>query len=133
MKTNFRTREDLLCRAREVAKNAHVPYSNFPVGAVVVADGIEYTGVNVENSSYGLTLCAERSALAAAITAGARRITDIAVSCVNATKDSGPEDRMPCGACRQWISDLAPEARIIVDGIEHDFKVSEILPLPFRI
>lgn len=133
MNTGRYTREELIRQAREVAKKAYCPYSKFRVGAVVVADGELYRGVNIENSSYGLSLCAERSALAAAISGGAVHITHIAVSCIDAERDRGTEQLMPCGACRQWLTDLAPEAIIIVDGIEHDFKVSEILPSPFRI
>lgn len=126
-------RQDLIRQAREVARNAYCPYSKFRVGAVVVADDKLYEGVNVENSSYGLTLCAERSALAAAISGGARKITHIAVSCIDVKEERDIQRLMPCGACRQWLNDLAPDASIIVDGIEQEFKVSEILPLPFRI
>lgn len=124
---------ELVNLARDAAKNAHAPYSKFRVGAVVVADGKIYTGANVEISSYGLTLCAERSALAAAISSGARSITQVAVSCIDADRSLNDEQLMPCGACRQWLSDLAPEAVVIIDGLERSFMVSELLPLAFRI
>lgn len=133
MGVNRFNRHELINLARDVAKKAYCPYSKFRVGAVVVADGEIYTGVNIENSSYGLTLCAERSALAAAISSGATGITQVAISCIDADRGTGYEQLMPCGACRQWLSDLAPDVTIMIDGIEHDFKVSEILPSPFRI
>jgi cytidine deaminase len=127
------TREELIRYSREAAQKAHCPYSKFRVGAAVVADGNIYTGVNIESSSYGLALCAERAALAAAIGAGAVRISQIAVSCIDAAKDTGREQLMPCGACRQWLADLAPDATVIVDGIAEPYKVSELLPFPFRL
>ncbi len=126
-------REMLLELAREVALRAHCPYSHFRVGAVVVAGGRVYTGVNIEISSYGLTLCAERSALAAAISAGAGEITHVAVACIDAPADAPPGGRTPCGACRQWIADLAPHALIFVDGIEQDFHAGDLLPLAFGL
>ncbi len=133
MGVDWFSRDELIHLARDVARNAYCPHSKFRVGAAVVADGKVFVGVNIENSSYGLTLCAERSALAAAISSGASRITQIAVSCIDADRGVGYEQIMPCGACRQWLSDLAPDVTIIIDGIEHDFKLSEILPSPFRI
>lgn len=94
-------REELLALAREVAQQAHCPYSHFRVGAAVVAGGNIYLGVNIEISSYGLTLCAERSALAAAMSAAAAPITQVAVACIDAPPDAPIQDRSPCGACRQ--------------------------------
>ncbi len=79
------SREELLVLAREVALRAYCPYSHFRVGTALVAGGELYTGVNVEISSYGLSLCAERSALAAAISAGAGPITQVAVACIDTT------------------------------------------------
>src|SRR5438270_11277048 len=70
-------REELLRMAREAALHAHCPYSHFRVGTALVAGGSIYTGVNVEISSYGLTLCAERSALASAISNGERSVTQV--------------------------------------------------------
>src|SRR5437763_11697180 len=114
------TREELLALARKVAPRAHCPYSHFHVGATVVADGKIYVGVNVENSSYGLTLCAERTALAAAISDGSHHITHIAVACIDAPPDAPLNDHSPCGACRQWIADLAPNALIYIEGASQD-------------
>jgi cytidine deaminase len=127
------SREDLLSRAREAARHAHCPYSKFHVGAAVVADGKIFTGANVEISSYGLTLCAERSALAAAISSGARKVTQIAVSCVDVPPGAPLADRTPCGACRQWLADLAPGAVIYIDGAGRDFSVAELLPYAFGL
>jgi cytidine deaminase len=125
------SREELLRMAREAAQHAFCPYSKFHVGAAVVADGKIFTGANVEISSYGLTLCAERSALAAAFSSGARRVTQVAVACVDVPPGAPLADRTPCGACRQWLIDLAPEAAIYIDGDERDFSAADLLPFAF--
>ncbi len=128
------SRDALLAAARAAAVPAHAPYSQFRVGAVVLAhDGRMFPGCNVENASYGLTLCAERAALAAAITAGARRILAVAVSCLDAHAGLGPEGRSPCGACRQWMLELAPDAVVHIDGIERSVPVQDLLPMGFRL
>jgi len=124
-------REELLTLAREVAERAYCPYSHFRVGAAVVAGGKTYVGVNVEISSYGLTLCAERSALAAAISAGAGPVTQVAVACIDAPPGGPIHERTPCGACRQWLADLAPNAVIYIDGDLRDFTVADLLPYAF--
>ena len=126
-------REELLSLAREVALKAHCPYSHFRVGSAVVADGRTYVGTNVEISSYGLTLCAERSALATAIAAGAApgSVTQVAVACIDAPQEAPVRDRTPCGACRQWLADLAPHAVIYVDGDTRDFTIEDLLPYAF--
>jgi cytidine deaminase len=126
-------REALLSLAREAAQHAHCPYSHFRVGAAVIADGKTYVGVNIEIASYGLTLCAERSALASAISAGAGSVTHVAVACIDAPEEAPLSARTPCGACRQWLADLAPNAIIYVDGAEQAFSVSDLLPHAFRI
>src|SRR5947209_2745348 len=126
-------REELLALAREVAQRAHCPYSHFRVGAALVADEKTYVGVNVEISSYGLALCAERSALAAAISAGAGPITQVAVACIDAPSDAPFNERTPCGACRQWLADLAPDAVIYIDGTSQDFSVADLLPHAFGL
>jgi cytidine deaminase len=125
--------ESLLALARETAQGAHCPYSHFHVGAVVVADGTVYKGVNIEISSYGLTLCAERSALAAAVSAGAGKITQIAVACIDAPAEAPLNERTPCGACRQWIADLAPNALIYIDGSSETFTIKDLLPHAFGL
>jgi cytidine deaminase len=127
------TRDELLSAAREAALRAHCPYSHFRVGAALIAGGKLYTGVNIEISSYGLTLCAERSALAAALSAGAGPITQLAVACIDNPPDASINRRSPCGACRQWLSDLAPNATIYIDGVSHDFSISDLLPHAFSL
>src|SRR5437660_11333092 len=126
-------REELLALAREVAQRAHCPYSHFRVGAALVAGEKTYVGVNVEISSYGLALCAERSALAAAISAGAGPITQVAVACIDAPSDASLNERTPCGACRQWLADLAPDAVIYIDGYSEDFTIRDLLPYAFGL
>lgn len=96
-------RSELLAAARRAAEAAYVPYSNFPVGAAVVtADGSIFTGCNIENASYGLTICAERSAVSAAVSAGHREVTAVVVS---APRQAGTT---PCGACRQVLNEFRP-------------------------
>ncbi len=126
-------RKELLELAREAALKAHCPYSHFRVGAALVANGKVYTGVNIEISSYGLTLCAERSALAAALSQGDTNITHIAVSCLDVAPDAPAALRTPCGACRQWMADLAPHATLFIDGIDQDFVVTDLLPYAFGL
>ena len=126
-------REALLALARTAALRAHAPYSHFRVGSALVAGGKIYVGVNIEISSYGLTLCAERSALASALSDGAGPITQIAVACVDTPPDAPLQQRTPCGACRQWIADLAPHAVIFIDGVDRDFHLSDLLPHAFSL
>lgn len=127
------TREELLAHARTTALRAHSPYSHFRVGAALLAGGKLYTGVNIEISSYGLTLCAERSALAAAISDGAGLITQVAIACIDTPPDAPLHERTPCGACRQWLADLAPNATIYIDGISQDFSIADLLPHAFSL
>ena len=122
--------QGLLADARVALANAHAPYSGFRVGAALLAaDGRKFVGANVENASYGLTVCAERVALLTAIAAGAREIVVLAVT----TEQTPTADAhgMPCGACRQVMAEfMNPEARVLVDRIGN-FALSELLPLAF--
>ncbi len=127
------SREELLQQARQAALRAHCPYSHFRVGAALVADGQIFVGVNVEISSYGLTLCAERTALATAVTAGAGQVTQLAVACIDAPAGAPLNKRTPCGACRQWLADLAPHATIYIDGVPGEFSISDLLPYAFGL
>jgi cytidine deaminase len=99
---------DLYAQAQAAAANAYAPYSRFAVGAALLPEGggAPVTAVNVENGSYGLTVCAERNAVFAAVAAGHRRFAAIAV---HADADSAP----PCGACRQVLSEFAPTITVI--------------------
>jgi cytidine deaminase len=131
----------LLAAARGAAEHAYAPYSRFRVGAAAVMETPEgermTTGANVENASFGLTICAERVALASlfqALPAGATpRVTQVAIACVDAPADAPAEARVPCGACRQWLAELAPEAKYYVDGIERDLTLPDLLPLAFEL
>lgn len=123
-----------LCEtAREVATRARAPYSRFRVGAAVLTKTAIYAGVNVENASYGLTLCAERSALARTVAEGDGEIRAIAVACIDAANPDEIEALTPCGACRQWIAELAPDAEIIICGIDRTFTLSDLLPFSFHL
>jgi cytidine deaminase len=103
------------------------------VGAAARAGGQVFTGCNVENASYGLSICAERVALFAAVAAGASPITELAVVCADEARLARPEHRMPCGACRQVIAELMPpDAQVHVGGVG-TFTVAELLPAPFRL
>lgn len=123
----------LLEAAREASKQAYIPYSGFPVGAAVMTDGGEiFRGCNIENASYGLTICAERVAIFNAVTAGARKIVGLAVTCPRGNERK-PGTLMPCGACRQVIAQFASaETDILVDGLGV-FKLKDIFPQPFEI
>jgi cytidine deaminase len=124
--------EDLVLQARVVAHHAHAPYSHFRVGAAVRdADGATYVGCNVESASYGLTMCAERNAIFAAVSGGARRpLAALALTCLDTTTEGGC---MPCGACRQVIVEhLAPDAPIFVDGGGR-FTAADLLPFAFSL
>ena len=125
--------ELLLRRAREAANRAHCPYSNFHVGAAVRCDdGSVIDGCNVENASYGLSICAERVALFTAISQGKRPI-ELAVSCIDAQTDAAPGSRMPCGACRQVMQELMPStASVSIDGVDTQ-PLHQLLPAPFAL
>ncbi|HZP81819.1 MAG TPA: cytidine deaminase [Chthonomonadaceae bacterium] len=123
----------LLEQARTAAQAAYCPYSDFPVGAAVETDKGVFVGCNVENSSYGLAVCAERVALFTAVAAGAREFKRLAVSCLRAAADGAPDSRMPCGACRQVMMEfMQPEATVVVDGAGV-WSLADLLPAAFRL
>lgn len=108
--------------ARAAAKNAYAPYSRFPVGSAALAgSGRIYAGSNVENASYGLSNCAERSAIFAAAAAGEREIRAVALYTPTATPTT------PCGACRQVISEFGPHA-FVIGVCDSRQRVEAILP-----
>ena len=127
------TREDLLALARESALRAHCPYSHFRVGTALVAGGKLYTGVNIEISSYGLTLCAERSALAAAISDGAGPITQVALACIDTPPAAPLHERTPCGACRQLLAEFGLELEVSAVGpsTQKRWTLAALLPDAF--
>jgi len=125
--------KDLLAAARAAAARAHAPYSDFRVGAAVWAGGKLYTGCNIENASYGLTICAERVAIFAAIADGVRAIDELAVACVDVAPGGDPAGLMPCGACRQVMAEFAgPELPVQVDGAG-TYRLDQLLPNAFRL
>ena len=124
----------VVAAARAAREHAVADFSKFKVGAALETDtGEIITGCNVENASYGLALCAERSALSAAVAAGDREIRGLAVACVDADPAAGTEERMPCGACRQWILELAPDAEILIQGVDEVLHIADLLPRAFRL
>lgn len=122
---------ELIDAARAVRKNAHAPYSRYHVGAALRAkSGKIYVGANVENASYGLALCAERSAVAAAVSAGEKQL--VAVAVVTATSPPAA----PCGMCRQVLAEFGvddlPIALVNDSGERVDTTLGAMLPHAFR-
>ena len=124
--------DELIAHALQVRERAYAPYSGYPVGCALYADGAIYQGANVENASYGLALCAERSAVAAAVAAGARSIQEVAV----ATSSSPPA--APCGMCLQTLTEFAADphavrvALVNPEGERRTVTLAECLPYGFR-
>lgn len=118
----------LLEAARTVQRHAYAPYSGYRVGAALeTMDGQSFVGCNVESASYGLTICAERSALVAAVAAGHRRFRRIVV-----VSDSDPP-ASPCGACRQMLAEFGLDLRVdaIGPGQAQTWTLAELLPDAF--
>lgn len=125
--------QSLLVHARVAAESSYSPYSLFRVGAAVSAGGRIFTGSNIENASYGLSICAERTAIFAAVLAGERRIEALAVACVDAPASGPAEGLMPCGACRQVIAEFAdPELPVTIDRVG-TVRLADLLPRPFQL
>ena len=119
---------ELVRRARAVMANAYAPYSRFHVGAAIEADdGTVHVGCNVENASYGLTICAERMAVGAAVAAWKHKLKRVAV----ATAVEPPAT--PCGACRQLLAEFGLDLEIIAVGptSERRWRLRELLPEAF--
>jgi cytidine deaminase len=125
---NLKSDEELLAVAATARKAAYAPYSKFTVGAAVrTKSGKIFSGCNVENISLGLTICAERSAVAAAITAGERDLIEIGI--VANSRDPA----LPCGACRQVLAEFNPTMKIVaatVNGKTQKFDLADLLPKP---
>ena len=125
--------DELLEAARAASRSAYCPYSKFHVGAAVRAGGRIFTGANVENASYGLTVCAERTAAYAAVLAGAGPIEAMAVACVDAPEGADRPALMPCGACRQVLAEFAgPDTPVVVDRVG-SCRLGDLLPRAFRL
>jgi cytidine deaminase len=124
--------ERLLRAARKAMKNAHAPYSNFRVGAAVLtASGDVFSGCNVENASYGMTNCAERTAIFSAV---ARLGSKMEIRAVAVANDKGVPCA-PCGACRQVIFEFGPDATVFFEGAggPKQAHITELLPEGFRL
>ncbi len=128
-------------RARLARENAYAPYSKFRVGAALLMDGELFSGTNVENASYGGTLCAERTAIATAVATGRRNLEVIAVS-TDAAAGSAMDMRTPCGLCRQVMCEFAtPELIVLLDGgngedgiqLGEVIRFEALLPWRFRL
>jgi cytidine deaminase len=120
--------DSLISAARSAQARAYAPYSNFRVGAALEAtDGTVFTGCNVENASYGLTICAERAAVCAAVSAGAKRFRRAVV-----VSDVDPP-AAPCGACRQVLAEFGLE--LSIDGVGSkrtmNWRLADLLPAAF--
>ena len=121
---------ELYVRAQEVMKNAYAPFSKFQVGAALLTKtGEIFTGVNVENSSYGGTICAERTACVKAVSEGFRDFEAIAIA-------SCEGEASPCGICRQFLYEFAPELTVITgksaDNLQI-YRLCDLLPKGFRL
>ena len=121
----------LYSEALKARENAYAPFSGFQVGAALLTeDGQVYTGVNIENSSYGATICAERTAFVKAISEGHRKFKALAVTA------GDEQEALPCGICRQFMYEFSPELEIITgtDEEHHNIRtLEELLPLGFRL
>ena len=129
------TKNELIKKATDAMKNAYAPYSKFTVGAALLSkNGKVYTGCNVENSSYGVTNCAERTALFSAIADGEREFCAIAI--VGGEKGEIAHFCPPCGVCRQALSEFCDEdfKIYLYNGKKiKEYKLSKILPLQFEL
>lgn len=127
--------EQLLQAAQWASEKAYAPFSKFYVGAAILtADGQVFTGCNVENSSFGLTNCAERTAIFSAVAEGAVTVEHDLVAVAVVNKDGVPCS--PCGACRQVIYEFGPEAVVIFkgkDGKVTQMQAHDLLPEGFRL
>lgn len=122
--------KELIAMAKEAMKKAYAPYSCFQVGAALLAkDGRVFTGCNVENATYGATICAERTAVTKAVSEGVREFEKIAIVA------SSGDYAAPCGICRQVLFEFMPEGQVVLWSEtkgEKVFGVSELLPFGFR-
>jgi len=123
-------KEKLIEAAVKAKEKAYAPYSNFSVGAALLADGKIFTGFNIENASYSLTVCAERVAAINAIVDGSKNFDKIAIA-------SGERNFIvPCGACLQFLAEFSKDMEVILVNAKGDSKVTtlrRLLPSPFSM
>lgn len=123
------TDQELIQAALTAREKAYAPYSRFKVGAALLSsNGQVYTGANVENAAYGLTICAEQAAVCRAVGEGQREFSAIAVAV------DSPEPASPCGACRQVLAEFSPDMKVILANTKGKLlltSVRELLPLSF--
>ncbi|MGA7227354.1 MAG: cytidine deaminase [Acidimicrobiia bacterium] len=126
--------DQLVVAARDAARNAYAPYSNFRVGAAVVtADGDVVTGANVENAAYASGACAEAIAIYTAVAGGARRFATVVVACIDADE---VDDAYPCGRCRQVMSEFGVETILVTAGDASEVRehtLDELIPHRFTL
>ena len=124
------TNQELIAKAKEAMTKAYAPYSHFQVGAALLAkDGRVFTGCNVENATYGATICAERTAVTKAVSEGVREFEKIAIVA------SSGDYAAPCGICRQVLAEFMPEGKVLLYSEEKGmvtYTVRELLPMGFR-
>lgn len=125
--------DELVAACKEAISHAYAPYSGFRVGAAVLGEsGRIYTGCNVENASYGLTICAERTAILKAVSEGEKKICVIAIAC------SSGKPAFPCGACLQVMAEFAPSDEdmniyLVSDRKVETYTLAELLPHSFKL
>lgn len=124
---------ELVAAARAAAEDSYSPYSRFRVGAALVAaDGTVYVGANVENAAYPVSSCAEATAVQYAVARGVRKITTLAVACIDA---EDVEDAYPCGRCRQIMAEFDVERVLVTtaSGEVREHSLDELLPHRFHL
>ncbi len=132
-KTNIKKASltDLIAAAAEVRENAYAPYSGYKVGATLLTEsGKVFRGCNVENASYGLTICAERNAIIGAVASGERKFKQLVIVAEGSTP-------FPCGACLQVISEFAPKLRVTISDVSGkkrtNYTLDELMPKQFNL
>ena len=136
IKVSTATRERLLRAARKVMKNAYAPFSNFRVGAAILTSkGQVFVGCNVENSSYGMTNCAERTAIFSAVAKSGPELEIRAVAVAALANNDHGVPCSPCGACRQVIYEFGPRAIVFYEGKKGPKQslITDLLPEGFRL
>lgn len=137
MMPDRKTINELMERAKSCALKSYSPYSGFRVGCAVLTEKGVYTGANIENMSYGLSLCAERVAISSCIMDSCEAIQFIAIYCdielVDTTKKDVRSLCSPCGACRQWFVEHAADAHVITNGWDTPIHVPDLMLNAFEL